>query len=247
MHEEFDSLRKELEPIVESWELRLEELWETVKTIKDRNQRLPMVIEYNRFNELLGAMKFLKDDHHRLSKNSARISEIRREIYYKSEYENVGEDIAKLVDAIESKFKGDAPNMHDIGVNIKRAIQLLKKGENVVHDIARKSLINRLNVMIIERNKRVQFPLHGIIMQLREDKHFVHCVAIYFGVQCKGCNHIMCATGNSDCDVYGPIKCEKCGSFDMQRCNTLPSLIQEPKIISIPKKENKTASRCCFQ
>jgi hypothetical protein len=92
---------------------------------------------------------------------------------------------------------------------------MIKIGEEVIPSKTKNLLIERLNACIIKRNKLVSTPMHGIIIQLRDFKEFVHCVALLCYVQCQDCKHFMTFSGNTDCDIYAPIRCSKCKSFEL--------------------------------
>lgn len=213
--EGFENLRAELEPLVNSWQPKLEELWQNIREVTDKNKRYSYDIEYNRFKDLFNTMSFLKNDEIAVYANEKKIKTIRHELHTLTELENVGTEIGELIIKIESSLKEQPPNTQKLVSDIKRAINLIKTGEDVIPHTTRRQLIDRLNVCIIARNKLLSYPSHGIVIQLRENKDFVHCVAAICHVQCQECKHFMTFSGNTDCDIYAPIKCTRCKSFEL--------------------------------
>lgn len=214
---EFEDLRAELEPIVNSWERKLDGLWKGIREVEDKNKRYSYIVEYNRFKDLLNTMSFLKQDEIAIYTNERKIRTIRRNLNSATKEENVGKEIGELISNIESSLGSKDQNIQKIVSDIRRTINLIKTGEDVIPCTTKTQLIDRLNECIIARNKIVSHPAHGIVIQLRENKDFITCVAAVCYVQCQQCKHFMTFSGNSDCDIYAPIRCTKCRSFELAK------------------------------
>ena len=211
---EFDDLREQLEPLVNSWKLKLDELWEKIRDVEDTNKRYSYIIECNRFKDLVSQMAFIKNDDIAVYTKEKKIRSIRHELHSENDDENVGIEVGDLISKIESELKYQ-PNMKNVVSNIRRSINLIKMGEYVIPRATKRELIDRLNKCIIARNNRVSHPTHGIVIQLKENRDFMHCIAAICHVQCQDCKHFMTFSGDTDCDIYAPIKCTKCKSFKL--------------------------------
>jgi hypothetical protein len=157
MHEIFDPFREDLDRLCKEWGPCLDGIWENVKHVEDKEERLAMIIEYNRFKDLLHTMKL------------------------------------------------------------------------------RHELIKRLNVCIVKVNKQVKFPHHGIIIQLCEDRDFIHCAARLVKVKCNTCGYEWQISGNSELDMFAPAKCPECASVDIEESPWRPS--EKPFVSGCPKKK----------
>jgi len=215
--EEFESLRADLYPLIKSWQLKLDGLWESIREEQDKNKRYSYIVEYNRFKDLLNTMTFLREDDIAVYTKEKKIKSIRHQLHPAEEYENIGTEIGNFLSKIEASLKAQdpKPNIQKLVSDIKKTINLIKTGEDVIPYATKQQLIDRLNQCIIARNKLVFHPTHGIAIQLREFKDFITSCAAICHVQCQECNHIMTFSGNSDTDIYAPIKCTKCQSFEL--------------------------------
>lgn len=217
MHDKFRLLRKQLSPILKAWKPLMEEIRIQIRDVEDSNLRMSYLIEYNRFRELFKEIEFLKNDEIAIDKNIKRISSIKFQLQKNAEFENIGNDIMKLVKCVECELNTDTPKMHYVVSTIKRCINLIKQGQDVIPIKVRDDLIKHLNDCIIKRNKKVEHPMHGIIIQLREATDFVTCVAAICNVKCLSCNHVIQFSGNTALDIYAPIKCSRCNGYDLER------------------------------
>jgi hypothetical protein len=232
---EFENLRCQLSPIVYSWPKILEELRVKIGEEPDKDKRLSYIVEYNRFKDLLYIVNFIKNDDIAIYKKTKVISSIRCEIYKNSEYENIGTNILEMVNTIL-----DETNIKIIVSKINHAIKLIKIGKEVIAAKTLELVIERLNMCIIKRNKLVKNPMHGIIIQLEEDNDFSHCMARICSVRCAECNNIMQFSGHSDRDIYAPIKCSKCNSFELKECSN-----EEFKNLTQIAEKEIVKTQCC--
>lgn len=226
MSKKFNKLRNDLEKVINLWEPELEVMWEEIQNndSDSREERLSYIIEYNRFRDLLISIKWLYNDKEAITRYSKKIASIKCELNNKAEYENIGLDILDLIKKLEKRINefnslelNDEKNdsLHEINVNIKKCISLIKKGQEVITIKTKTELVNNLNKCIISRNKIDKNARHGIILQLREDKDFINCMAVIYCVECNNCNYLFECCGNADGDVYASKKCPKCESFDL--------------------------------
>lgn len=235
MHEIFDPFREDLDRLCKEWGPCLDGIWENVKHVEDKEERLAMIIEYNRFKDLLHTMIWLKDDKMALTRYSKKIASIRSELHSTRDHESVGYDIEQLVVCIEKDLLHRTPKMHTVTSNIKRCIHVLKQGEEVIPAKLRHELIKRLNVCIVKVNKQVKFPHHGIIIQLCEDRDCIHCAARLVKVKCNTCGYEWQISGNSELDMFAPAKCPECASVDIEESPWRPS--EKPFVSGCPKKK----------
>jgi hypothetical protein len=212
MSEMFDQLRSDLSKLSDEWQPKLDTIWSEIRRSKhdDRDLQLARIIEYNRFKDLLYTMQRLHNDKDAINRYSMKIASIRCQL----EYENIGDEILKLVEKVEKLVK-DNDSINTITANIKKCITLIKRGEEVIPLNRQKDLINRLNRCIIDLNKRIDNPIQGIIIQLREDKDFVHDVAFVINIECKDCGYVFECSGHFDRDIYAPPVCPKCNSCEL--------------------------------
>lgn len=220
MHSIFDDLRSDLDCLAEKWSVKLDEIWdENIKKTEDKDVRMALIIEYNRFKDLAREVEWLRNDKSAVTRYSKRIASVKCELAWAREHESVGDDISLLVADIEHMLLQEKPKIGLACTYIKHAIRALKEGEEVVPSLLKQDIIRRLNECIIRCNKSIMFPKHGIILQVRRNKEFIHCVAIIYHVKCNKCKTIMTISGNSDCDVFAPAKCSKCKSCELYKVN----------------------------
>lgn len=223
MHSMFNDLRSDLDCLAKNWSVKLDEIWdEKIKTTEDRDERLALIIEYNRFKDLAREIDWLRNDKNAVTRYSKRIASVKCELVRAREHESVGDEISLLVEDIEQMLGQERPKMGLVCSYIKHAIWALKEGEEVVPSPLKHDIIRRLNECIIKRNKSVLFPKHGIILQVRRYKEFIHCVASIYHVKCNKCKTVMTVSGNSDCDVFAPAKCSKCKSCELYKVHNVP-------------------------
>ena len=217
--ESFENLRADLEPLVSTWQRKLESIWTNIRTVEDKNKRYSYIVEYNRFKDLLNSMSILKHDDLSVYTNEKTIASIRQDVLQcTQEPDNVGTDIGELLTKMEESLHDTPLNAQQLTSDIRQIIKLIKKGQDVIPNPTKTQLIDRLNTCIIARNKHTSHRTHGIVMQLRrQPKNIVHCVAAICHVQCQNCKHFMTFSGNTECDIYAPITCTKCQSFDLQQ------------------------------
>lgn len=215
----YDQLRGDLKELINKWVPAVEIIAEDIKNIEDKNAKLAHIVELNRFKDLLAIMKKINEDEYAIDKNTRKIASIRSELYVNSEYENVGSDIVKLIEAIENLLL-DSGNIYQVRVNIKRCIQVLKRGKGVLPSKTMRELIDRLNQCIIKRNKIQDHPQHGIILNLCEERGefgFITQTLAMIDVKCNECEHIFEASGNSALDIFAPVQCPQCRCKDISR------------------------------
>lgn len=220
MHTLFDVLRSDLDKLVSDWQPKLDATWEEIKEVQEKDLRLSLIIEYNRFRDLLREIDWLRTDDASVHRFSKSIAAIRCELHWNREHESIGDDIMLHINDLEKLLEEDKPNMSVVCSSIKRAINALKNGEEVIPATMRDEIIKKLNQCIIKRNQNMLFPKHGIILQLKKDREWIHCVAIIYHVECANCKNIMEVVGNSDCDVFAPVRCGKCKCYALAEINT---------------------------
>lgn len=212
----FDPFRSDLKPLIDAWEPRLKVIWEdTVAREADKDTRLAAIVEHNRFNELLGVMKWLWEDNGALERYAKKIGHVRSKVLsaVQTAHESVGDDIDSLVKRCEGLVSASAM--------VSRSISCIKEGHEVIPLAKREELITRLNRCITAINQWKDHGGQGIILQLRESKSFVRCMAVVYTLQCQDCGHMFACSGNSDCDVFAPARCSKCGSCHLSKSNKI--------------------------
>ena len=220
MHSIFDDLRLDLDCVAEKWSVKLDEIWdEKINKTGDKDERLALIIEYNRFKDLAREIDWLRTDKNAVTRYSKRMASVKCELVWAREHESVGDDISILVEDIEHMLLQEKPKIGLALSYIKHAIRALKEGEEVVPSPLKQDIIRRLNECIILCNKSIMFPKQGIILQVRRYKEFINCVAIIYHVKCNKCKTVMTVSGNSDCDVFAPAKCSKCKSCELYKVN----------------------------
>lgn len=222
MHTVFDVFRADLDKMVVTWQPMLDELWKEIKTIPDKDARLPLIIEYNRFKDIVREMEWLRTDHTAVTRYAKSIAAIKCELHMSRNHESIGDDIMFLVNDIEKLLDQNSTRMCYICISIRKVIQCLKNGDEVVPAKRREEIISKLNRCIARRNESVMIPQHGIILQLRKDKEFIHCISVIYHVQCSNCRHTMQVIGNSECDVFAPVRCHKCKCYELNKSNLRP-------------------------
>jgi hypothetical protein len=253
----YDKLRGDLKDLVDKWEPALEIITEDVRTLEDKNTRLAHLVELNRFKDLLTIMKTLHEDQDALFKYTRKIASIRSELYINSEYENVGTDIIKLIESIEN-FQLDSSNIHQVRINIKRCIRLLKRAKGVLPSKTMDDLIDRINKCIIKRNKVQDHPQHGIILNLCEERGdfefgFITQTLAQINVKCNECEHVFEASGNPALDIFAPVECPQCRSKDISRAKNKACLssdtgtVRPEPITKCAKNEPYKARKCLIQ
>ena len=209
-----EELRNSLKPMIDSWEVTLADTWQKIRMIQDKDQRLAHVFEYNKFKDLLIQMKHIQND--TLSNHAVTIASIRCDLAQNAKFDNVGDDILEMIKTVETIIKSAKPDMMFIVSTVKRVINLLKQGDDVIPINTKKECIERLNSCIIYINQHIRYPTHGIILQLRKDKSEHKMLAAIYHVICGDCNRIMTVTGSTDEEIYAPPNCSSCKS-----CNVL--------------------------
>ena len=70
---QYESLKRDLGPIVDTWADKLETMWENICKERNQDMRLAMIIEHNQFKDLLKIIKWLHEDTGALNRHSKQI------------------------------------------------------------------------------------------------------------------------------------------------------------------------------
>lgn len=215
IYDVFEGMRHELSPIIDSWNEKLDIIWNHIQQNKNQNMHLSYLVEYNTFRDIITLLEYIKNNSEDIDRNSQAISQIRQTLLNKDEYENIGDDIVKYVLDIKTRIDQKQIKTFRIGSKLKRAINMVKIGEHVIPHKTKEEIIDVLNECIVKWNQKAMFPSHGIIIHLTENTH--HHKEVIYHAQCQQCQFIMQCSGSSDLDIYAPIKCPKCSSFNLKK------------------------------
>ena len=254
----FSGLRNDLDILIAKWQKDLPIILNKVPTKGGEDNaatRYAMLLEYNRFMNMLDTMKWLVKDTEAIGKDTKKVGTVLNELYNQSVFENVGRDIGMLIDKVEDMIKDDSVTTHVIGVNIKRCIYLLRHAHDVCARKEYDELIDRLNKCIIAKNKQTQVGEScgvkptGIILQLgvhheHEHEHdFIRDTAVIYTIECLNCKHLFDISGCIDLDVYAPSMCPMCKSCDLSKSKkSLWEIKRQHKhqYTLFPKKQTRT-------